>query len=192
MPVFGKLRKVTPRALRNRFDLHWDPDSFGNVSERIARLLGTGKYLVIQTFVCVAWIVYNSITGEGIRFDPFPFILLTLALSLQAAYAAPLILLAQNRQDDRDRAQSERDRQLSQRTQAEAEFLARELASVRLQLADVVTNEDLDRVADRLAAALDQTGSSNGLPPGPPAGVQGADLTKGEPAQDKPPSTGRE
>ena len=161
MSLASKLRKITPRAIRNRFDFHWDPDSFGNISERIARLLGTGKYLVIQTFVCVAWIVYNSVTGDGIRFDPFPFILLTLALSLQAAYAAPLILLAQNRQDDRDRAQSERDRQLSQRTQAEAEFLARELASVRLQLADVVTSDDLNRVVERLSDALEQGRGSN-------------------------------
>ncbi|HYE76689.1 MAG TPA: DUF1003 domain-containing protein, partial [bacterium] len=91
---------------------------------------------------------------EGLRFDRYPFILLTLALSLQAAYAAPLILLAQNRQEARDREQSEKDRREAARTQADTEFLARELASIRLALADVATSADLDRLVERMEEAL--------------------------------------
>jgi uncharacterized membrane protein len=138
-----------PRSGR-RFGVHYDPEAFGRFSEGIARYIGTARFLVFQTVVVVTWIVINAAIS-GLRFDPYPFILLTLALSLQAAYAAPLILLAQNRQADRDREESERDRALSARTQADAEFLARELASIRLALADVVTNEDLKDAVDRLA-----------------------------------------
>jgi uncharacterized membrane protein len=96
--------------------------------------------------IVFGWIVINTV-GFLHHWDPYPFILLNLAFSLQAAYAAPLILLAQNRQDDRDRATVERDRETARRIQDDTEFLARELAGVRLALADVVTTEDL---ADRL------------------------------------------
>ena len=98
----------------------------------------------------IAWLVLNSV-GFVQHWDPYPFILLNLAFSTQAAYAAPLILLAQNRQDDRDRASIERDREVAARTQADTEFLARELAAVRLGLADVVTTQDLERSLSRLA-----------------------------------------
>jgi uncharacterized membrane protein len=91
-----------------------------------------------------------------LRFDPYPFILLNLAFSTQAAYAAPLILLAQNRQSDRDRAETERDRATNARTQADAEYLAREMASIRLVLADVVTSDDLREAVDRLTIAIAQ------------------------------------
>ncbi len=97
---------------------------------------------------------------SGLRFDPYPFILLTLALSLQAAYAAPLILLAQNRQADRDRGETERDRDVNFRTQADAEFVTRELASIRLALADVVTSDDLRDALDRLHRQLDARDST--------------------------------
>jgi len=117
------------------------------MSEGIARFLGTGRYLVGQTVFVIIWIAFN--TAALVRhWDPYPFILLNLAFSTQAAYAAPLILLAQNRQDDRDRASIERDRQVAARTQDDAEYLARELAAVRLALADMVTTADLD---DRLS-----------------------------------------
>lgn len=135
--------------------VHYDPDAFGQFSEGVARFLGTARFLVVQTVIVVVWIVLN-ITAVGLRWDPYPFILLNLMFSTQAAYAAPLILLAQNRQADRDRVQAERDRQVNERTQAEAEFLARELASVRLHLADVVTTEDLDRAVDRIASTLER------------------------------------
>ena len=113
----------------------YDPDSFGRFAEAIARTLGTGRFLVIQTVFVAMWIVLN-VALMRFRWDPYPFILLNLAFSTQAAYAAPLILLAQNRQDDRDRAQAEVDREVNARTQADTEFLARELSSVRLTLAE--------------------------------------------------------
>ena len=135
--------------------IHYDPEAFGRFSEGVARLLGTGRFLFIQTVLVIAWITLN-IASAALRWDPYPFILLNLAFSTQAAYAAPLILLAQNRQAERDRAQAERDRATNERTQAEAEFLARELASVRIQLSDVVTTEDLDRAVERITDTLER------------------------------------
>jgi len=127
----------------------YDADAFGRISESVARFLGTGRYLVGQSVFVVVWLALNTVGFIG-HWDPYPFILLNLAFSTQAAYAAPLILLAQNRQDDRDRASIERDREVAARTQADTEFLARELAAVRLALADVVTIHDLDDRLDRL------------------------------------------
>ena len=132
---------------------HYDPDAFGRFSEAIARFLGTGRFLVAQTFLVLVWIVLNTV-GLVKHWDPYPFILLNLAFSTQAAYAAPLILLAQNRQDDRDRANIDRDREVAARTQADTEYLARELAAVRLALADVVTTEDLDDSLARMAKLI--------------------------------------
>jgi uncharacterized membrane protein len=133
--------------------IHYDPDAFGEFSETIARFIGTARFLVGQTVVVVVWIVVNAAIS-GADFDPYPFILLTLALSLQAAYAAPLILLAQNRQAERDRQEIERDRVTSARTQADAEYLAREVASIRLSMADALTNEDLERAVGQLTEAI--------------------------------------
>jgi uncharacterized membrane protein len=132
-----------PRGAAPRVGARYDADAFGRMSESIARFLGTGRFLAGQTVVVIFWIALNAV-GFVHHWDPYPFILLNLAFSTQAAYAAPLILLAQNRQDDRDRANIERDREVAARTQADTEFLARELAAVRLALADVVTIEDLD------------------------------------------------
>jgi uncharacterized membrane protein len=115
--------------------------------------MGTGRFLVAQSVLVLAWIVLNTI-GIVKHWDPYPFILLNLAFSTQAAYAAPLILLAQNRQDDRDRANIDRDREVAGRTQADTEYLARELAAVRLALADVVTTEDLDDSLTRMARLI--------------------------------------
>jgi uncharacterized membrane protein len=131
----------------------YDSDAFGAFSESIARFLGTGRFLFGQTVLVVFWIALNTL-GLIKHWDPYPFILLNLAFSTQAAYAAPLILLAQNRQDDRDRASIERDRAVAARTQADTEFLARELAAVRLALADVVTTEDLDNRMEHLEKLL--------------------------------------
>lgn len=133
----------------------YDPDAFGRFSEAIARFLGTGRFLVGQTVLVTAWIALN-LALIRYRWDPYPFILLNLAFSTQAAYAAPLILLAQNRQDDRDRRQAELDRQVNQRTQADTEYVARELAAVRIALADVVTAEDLHDSVGRISAALEK------------------------------------
>jgi uncharacterized membrane protein len=111
----------------------YDPDAFGRFAEGIARTLGTGRYLAIQTVIVVVWIAMNLV-AVALRFDPYPFILLNLAFSTQAAYAAPLILLAQNRQAQRDQQTVDSDRQMNVRAQANAEFLARELASARISL----------------------------------------------------------
>ena len=144
---------TTPRQ-RRRVGIHYDPDAFGSFSESIARFLGTGRYLVIQSFVVVTWVIVNIY--KPLQFDGYPFIFLTLILSLQASYAAPLILLAQNRQEDRDNEQLERDRGLAARTQADTEYLARELAGVRLVLADLVTMEDLREQTDAITEALEK------------------------------------
>ena len=130
---------------RSRFGVHYDTDAFGQFSESIARTLGTARFLVWQSFVIVVWIAFNVLSPAAWQFDSWDrgLVLLTLVLSLQASYAAPLILLAQNRQEARDRSQAEVDRRVAERTQADTEFLAREIASVRLSLTDMVTTEDL-------------------------------------------------
>ena len=144
-----------PRRGRLSLGVHYDPEAFGDFSEAIARFLGTARFLVFQTGLVFVWILLNAAFDE-IRWDEYPFILLTLALSLQAAYAAPLILLAQNRQADRDRSTYERDREVTTRTQADTDFLARELAAVKLSLSDVVTLSDLRETTDRLNDALER------------------------------------
>lgn len=144
---------------RPRRRLEWsgfyDPEAFGRFSEGIARFLGTGRFLMGQTVLVFIWILVN-VAAASLRWDPYPFILLNLAFSTQAAYAAPLILLAQNRQDERDRRQAELDREVNMRTQADTEYLARELASVRIALADVVTAEDLRDSVDKVTGALEK------------------------------------
>ena len=138
-----------------RFGIHYDPEAFGRFSEAIARLLGTARFLVAQTVLVVLWISVNAIAVR-LQWDPYPFILLNLAFSTQAAYAAPLILLAQNRQADRDREEIERDREVNARALADTEFLARELVSIRIALADVVSNHDLERALDRVTGRLSE------------------------------------
>ena len=145
---------LTAPRQRRRIGIHYDPDAFGQFSEAIARFLGTGRYLIFQTVIVVSWVLVNAI--KQLQFDGYPFIFLTLILSLQASYAAPLILLAQNRQEDRDREQTERDRQMAARTQADTEYLARELASVRLALADVVTTQDLKDQLEHITEMLEK------------------------------------
>ena len=134
---------------------HYDPEAFGRFSEGLARFLGTARYLVFQTAVVTLWISWNVLfRNHQAAFDPYPFILLTLALSLQASYAAPLILLAQNRQAERDRQEVERDRRTSARTQADTEYLARELAAIRLALGEMPTRDYLDEELGRLQSEL--------------------------------------
>jgi uncharacterized membrane protein len=128
-----EVRRVDAPRRPTRFQAHYDPDAFGRVSETIARFFGTARYLVIQTIIVIIWIIVNAI-GVVYQWDPYPFILLNLAFSTQAAYAAPLILLAQNRQAERDRVEADEDRRRNVRVQADAEFLARELMSARLSL----------------------------------------------------------
>jgi uncharacterized membrane protein len=144
---------TTPRQ-RRRVGIHYDPDAFGQFSEAIARFLGTARYLVIQSIIVIVWVAVNVLNIAP--FDKYPFIFLTLILSLQASYAAPLILLAQNRQEDREREQVERDREMAMRTQADTEYLARELAGVRLALADIVTTADLRDHLETINEALEK------------------------------------
>jgi uncharacterized membrane protein len=128
--------KVDRRALRHRYDA----DAFGRLTERIARFLGTGRYLVYQSVAIIIWVLINTVPGLP-HFDPYTFTFLTLILSLQAAYAAPLILLAQNRQADRDRVSFEQDRQRAERALADTEYLAREVAALRIALREVATRD---------------------------------------------------
>ena len=144
-----------PRRRGLRFGVHYDPEAFGRFSESIARFFGTARFLVVQSVIVAVWIAANVVLAVRHRWDPYPFILLNLAFSTQAAYAAPLILLAQNRQAEREWHAAERDRELNARQLADTEFLARELASIRIALADVVTNEDLKRAVDRLAEEIE-------------------------------------
>ena len=136
--------------------VHYDNDAFGRFSESIARFIGTARFLVAQSFVCVGWVAWNILAPVAWQFDSNKrgLVLLTLVLSLQAAYAAPLILLAQNRQAERDRLSGERDRANLTRTLDETAFLARELASIRVALSDVTTSDDLDHLVDRLENML--------------------------------------
>jgi uncharacterized membrane protein len=160
MPELPANRRLDqPQLGRRRLEV--DPESFARISERVARFLGTGRYLAIQTVLVIVWIALNLVLVGVWRWDPYPFILLNLAFSTQAAYAAPLILLAQNRQDDRDRVSLEEDRSRAERTKADTEYLARELAALRIALGEVATRDylrgELDRILDRLDAldALD-------------------------------------
>lgn len=139
---------AAPRG-RTRVSVHYDPERFGRFSEAIATFLGTATYLVTQTVVVIVWIAIN-ISAVRLRWDPYPFILLNLLFSTQASYAAPLILLAQNRQAERERAATERDREVNARTLSDTEYLARELTAVRLALAEVPTRDELVRRLDRL------------------------------------------
>jgi uncharacterized membrane protein len=146
-----------PRA-KGRLDVSYDPEVFGQFSESIARYLGTARFLVWQTGVIIVWLALNILPPERYQFDPWNrgLVLLTLVLSLQASYAAPLILLAQNRQERRDRIAAEADRDVAERTQNDTEFLAREIAGVRLALADVVTGEELDDRLEQLTRAIER------------------------------------
>jgi uncharacterized membrane protein len=146
---------TTPRQ-RRRLGVHYDPDAFGQFSESVARFIGTARFLVFQSVFCVAWVIWNTFGPVDVRFDEWQFIGLTLLLSLQAAYAAPLILLAQNRQEERDRVQTELDRRVAERTQADTEFLARELAGVRLGLADVASSSELEESLERITRAIER------------------------------------
>ena len=121
----------------------YDTDAFGIFAEQFARFMGTARFLMWMTVVVVGWIAWNTLTPHHLHFDSYPFIFLTLILSLQASYAAPLILLAQNRQESRDKVIAEQDRQVNARAHADMEFLAREVASLRMAVGEVATRDFL-------------------------------------------------
>lgn len=151
----SRARQRLETPVEGRFRLEWDAEALARSSERVARFLGTGRYLAVQTIVVLVWIALNVFV-VALRWDPYPFILLNLAFSTQAAYAAPLILLAQNRQDNRDRVALEEDRVRAAQTKADTEFLARELAALRIAVGEVATRDYLRRELDELKGILDR------------------------------------
>jgi uncharacterized membrane protein len=142
-----------PREARRSLRPSYDPEAFGRWSEQFARFLGTARFLVYMSVFVLVWISWNSLAPDDLRWDHYPFIFLTLLLSLQASYAAPLILLAQNRQADRDRIQANEDRDRDDRNIADTEYLARELASLRTAIGDVATR---DYLRSEIADAMDE------------------------------------
>ncbi|WP_422933762.1 DUF1003 domain-containing protein [Sinomonas sp. P47F7] len=164
-------RKLLPgldTPLENRLKLlptfNPDRDAFGRFAERFARYMGTPQFLVYMTVFCILWLGWNTLGPAEFQFDPksLNFTLLTLLLSLQASYAAPLILLAQNRQDDRDRVQIEQDRSRNERNLADTEYLTRELASLRLAMRDVATRDFIRaEVRAELRSIIDELSEQN-------------------------------
>lgn len=131
----------------------YDSERFGRLSERVARYIGSWAFIAWMTVVVILWVSFNVFAPDGVRPDAYPFIFLTLLLSLQASYAAPLILLAQNRQTDRDRVQYQEDRQRNERMLADSDYLAREVASLRTSLGELATR---DYVRSELRETLEQ------------------------------------
>ncbi|MBB2900167.1 putative membrane protein [Kineococcus radiotolerans] len=155
----------TPREARRQLlsRPQVDPDAFGRASEKFARFMGTARFLVYMTGFVAVWLAWNTFAPEGAQFDPraLNYTLLTLILSLQASYAAPLILLAQNRQDDRDRVLNEQDRAQGERALADTEYLTREVAALRIALRDVATR---DFVRSELRAVLEELRDEDDVP----------------------------
>jgi uncharacterized membrane protein len=161
VPEASTRRRLDQPAGTRRLRLSVDTEWFARFAESLARFLGTGTFLLWQTVIVTAWILLN-VFAIALQWDPYPFILLNLAFSTQAAYAAPLILLAQNRQDDRDRVALEEDRSRAGRLSAETEYLARELASMRLQLGEVVTRDYLRGELEQVRGVRDGTRDADG------------------------------
>lgn len=144
-----------PREVRRVQLPRFDPEAFGRWSEAIARGMGTAHFIVYMTVVITTWFIWNTLAPAHLRFDPYTFTFLTLMLSLQASYAAPLILLAQNRQADRDRLALEEDRRRATAQKADTEYLAREIAALRHAMGEVATRDFLRSELARLAEELD-------------------------------------
>lgn len=151
-------RLDTPRDQRRQLVRRptFNKDAFGVFAEQFARFMGTATFLIYMTLFVVVWVVWNLAAPEDLRWDDYPFIFLTLMLSLQASYAAPLILLAQNRQEARDRVVAEQDRQADARAHADMEFLAREMASLRMAVGEVATRDYIRSELRSLLADLDE------------------------------------
>jgi uncharacterized membrane protein len=164
-------KKITPKLRKNSLEYpreagrslrpSYDPEAFGRWSEQFARFLGTARFLIFMSFFVILWVTWNAFSPNDLRWDNYPFIFLTLLLSLQASYAAPLILLAQNRQADRDRIQANEDRDREERNIADTEYLARELASLRTALGEVATRDflraEINDAMDELLKKLKDT-----------------------------------
>jgi uncharacterized membrane protein len=165
----ARQRLDQPRDVRPGLPLpQYDAEVWGRLSERVARFLGTWRFMGYMTLFIAVWLVWNLTAPHGWQFDPRAknFTLLTLLLSLQASYAAPLILLAQNRQSDRDRVQYDSDRSLSERAVADTEYLAREVAAIRVALGEVATRDyirgELQRLVDELGPRGDDDAAEAG------------------------------
>ena len=174
-------RLDTPQTNRRKLRVPTvGPDTFGVFAEQFARFMGTATFLIYMTLVVVFWIGWNFLAPAGLRWDTYPFIFLTLILSLQASYAAPLILLAQNRQETRDKVVAEQDRQANARAHADMEFLSREVASLRMSVGEVTTRDFLrselrtllteleDRAEERERGRADSHGARPPADAGPP------------------------
>ncbi len=137
-----------------------DTERFGRMSEKVARGIGSWAFILWMTIAIVIWLGFNIAMTDSAAPDPFPFIFLTLLLSLQASYAAPLILLAQNRQTDRDRVQFQEDRQRTERLLADSDYLAREIAALRMAMGEAATRDyvrgELRSLLDDVREALDE------------------------------------
>ena len=151
----------TPREARRSLRPNYDPEVFGRISEKFARFLGTARFLVYMSVFVLSWVIWNIVAPERLRFDSYPFIFLTLILSLQASYAAPLILLAQNRQADRDRIALNEDRAQNNRSIADTEYLTREIASLRISLGEVATRDFIRNEIGDLAKELNKDRSKD-------------------------------
>lgn len=151
-------RLDTPTSTRRQLVRRpsYDADSFGTFAEQFARFMGTATFLAWMTIVVLVWVGWNLLSPADGRWDEYPFIFLTLILSLQASYAAPLILLAQNRQEQRDKVLAEQDRQANTRAHADMEFLAREVASLRMAVGEVATRDYVRSELRELLAELDE------------------------------------
>ena len=153
----------------------YDPEQWGRLSERIARFIGSWKFIAWMTVVIVSWLLWNIFAPDDLKPDPYPFIFLTLLLSLQASYAAPLILLAQNRQADRDKVQYLEDREMTDRLVADTEYLAREIAALRVALGEVATRDylraELRDLADEISERLSEEQRSRTEGSGPSIGA---------------------
>ena len=151
-------RMDQPRDRSRTIKPQYDPEMFGRWSEKVARFIGSARFIGWMTVFVAVWVLWNATAPDRLRFDPFPFIFLTLILSLQASYAAPLILLAQNRQADRDRVQYQEDRNLTERLVADTEYLTREIATIRIATGDLATRDflrgEVRDLADELTALL--------------------------------------
>jgi uncharacterized membrane protein len=172
----ARTRLDTPRDVRRHLVRRpsYDSDAFGIFAEQFARFMGTARFLMWMTVFVLVWITWNALAPSDLRFDPFPFIFLTLMLSLQASYAAPLILLAQNRQEDRDRVITEQDRQANSRAHADMEFLAREMASLRMAIGEVATRDYVRSELRSLLHELEERRREEETTSGEPDQVSGA------------------
>jgi uncharacterized membrane protein len=155
----------------------YDADMFGVFAEQFARFMGTARFLIYMTLFVLIWVIWNAVAPDDLRFDSYPFIFLTLMLSLQASYAAPLILLAQNRQETRDKVIAEQDRQANARAHADMEFLAREVASLRMSVGEVATRDFLRSELRSLLSDLDDRARAAEDEPEPTGGGRSSGTT---------------